>query len=53
MSIQQTHEELIKEVWQMSYKLILVLGGIHIIQRNNWKTLYSFQTLTLPYFTNL
>jgi hypothetical protein len=53
MSIQQTHIELTQEVWQRCFKLKLILSGIHIINRKNKKTVYSFQTLTLPYFTSL
>jgi len=53
MGIQQTHQELTEKVWQMCFDLKLVLSGIHVINRNNKKTVYSFQTLTLPYFTSL
>lgn len=53
MGIQQTHEELTKEIWQMCFNLKLVLSEIHTIIREGRKPVYSFQTLTLPYFTNL
>jgi len=53
MGIQQTHEDLTKEIWKMCFNLKLVLSEIHIISRNNRKPVYSFQTLTLPYFTSL
>ena len=33
--------------------LKLVHAPILEINRSNWKTIYSFQTLTLPYFTEL
>ena len=33
--------------------LNLVHAPISEIHRSNWKTIYSFQTLTLPYFTEL
>lgn len=53
MSIQQTHEEFKKEIWNMCFKLKLVLSEIPIISRNNRKLFYYFQTLILPYFTYL
>ena len=53
MGIQQTHEELTKKVWQMCFDFKLVLSDILIIQRKKEKPVYSFQTLTLPYFTNI
>jgi hypothetical protein len=53
LGVQQTHEELTKEIWQMCFDLNLVLSKIHNIKRQNKKIVYSFQTLTLPYFTNL
>ena len=53
MSIQQTHQELTEEIWKMCFQLNLVLSGIHIINRPNKKLVYSFQTLTLPFFTSL
>ena len=37
----------------MCFKLNLVLSKIHIIKRPNKKIVYSFQTLTLPFFSNL
>lgn len=53
LSIQQTHQELTEEIWKMCFNLNLVLSEIHIINRANNKTVYSFQTLTLPFFTSL
>jgi LAGLIDADG DNA endonuclease family protein len=53
MGIQQTHEELTKNVWNICFNLKIVLSGVHIINRPNKLTVYSFQTLSLPYFTNL
>lgn len=53
MSIQQTHKELTEEIWKMCFQLNLVLSEIHIINRKNRKLVYSFQTLTLPFFTSL
>ena len=53
MSIQQTHQELTEEIWKMCFQLNLVLSGIHIINRPHKKLVYSFQTLTLPFFTSL
>ena len=53
LSIQQTHQELTEEIWKMCFQLNLVLSGIHIINRPNKKLVYSFQTLTLPFFTSL
>ena len=37
----------------MCFQLNLVLSGIRIINRPNRKLVYSFQTLTLPFFTSL
>ena len=37
----------------MCYQLNLVLSGIHVINRQNKKIVYSFQTLSLPFFTSL
>ena len=37
----------------MCFQLNLVLSGIHIINRQNKKIVYSFQTLSLPFFTSL
>lgn len=53
LSIQQTHQELTQEIWKMCSKLKLVLSGIHIIDRQNNNIVYSFQTLSLPFFTSL
>nr|YP_010846165.1 LAGLIDADG homing endonuclease [Cyathus stercoreus]WEV87352.1 LAGLIDADG homing endonuclease [Cyathus stercoreus] len=53
MSIQQTHQELTQEIWKFCFQLNLVLSGIHIIKRTNRKTVYSFQTLSLPFFTSV
>ena len=53
MGIQQTHQELTQEIWKMCFQLNLVLSEILIIKRTNKKLVYSFQTLSLPYFTSL
>lgn len=53
LSIQQTHSELTTGIWNICFNLNLVLSNISIINRNNWKTIYAFQTLTLPFFTEL
>ena len=53
LSIQQTHQELTQEIWEMCIQLNLVLSSIHIINRQNKKIVYSFQTLSLPFFTSL
>lgn len=53
LSIQQTHQELTQEIWKMCSKLKLVLSGFHIIDRQNNNIVYSFQTLSLPFFTSL
>ena len=37
----------------MCFQLNLVLSGIHVINRQNKKIVYSFQTLSLPFFTSL
>jgi LAGLIDADG DNA endonuclease family len=53
LSIQQTQPELTQEIWKISIQLKLVLSGVHIINRANKKIVYSFQTLSLPFFTFL
>lgn len=53
LSVQQTHQELTQEIWKMCFQLNLVLSGIHIINRVDKKLVYSFQTLSLPFFTVL
>lgn len=53
LSIQQTHSEIVKILWAICYKLKLVINPIKTLNRNNWKTIYYFQTLTMPYFTKL
>lgn len=50
LSVQQTHQELTQEIWKMCFQLNLVLSGIHIINRVDKKLVYSFQTLSLPFF---
>jgi hypothetical protein len=37
----------------MCFQLNLILSGIHVINRPNKKLVYSFQTLSLPFFTSL
>lgn len=53
LGIQQTHQELTQKIWEMCSELNLVLSGIHIIDRQKNKIVYSFQTLSLPFFTSL
>jgi len=53
LSIQQTHFELTNGLWLMCKELRLAFAEIYTINRNNWKTVYAFQTLTFPYFTEL
>ena len=53
MGIQQTHQELTQDVWDKCFNLKLILSGIHVINRTNKSKVSSFQTLSLPYFTNL
>lgn len=45
--------EITEYLWKNCYEANLVKSEIHIINRENRKTVYSFQTLTLPYFTAL
>ncbi len=52
LGIQQTHEELVETLWAMCSSLNLVYAPILEINRSNWKTVYSFQTLTLPTLPN-
>jgi len=53
LSIQQTHFELSNGLWLMCKNLRLVFADIYTIDRNNWKTIYAFQTLTFPFLTEL
>jgi DNA-binding transcriptional regulator WhiA len=51
LSIQQTHLELTQEIWKISFQLKLVLSGVHIINRANRKTVYSFPSEACSIFT--
>lgn len=53
LSVQQTHAELTNGLWQMCWDLKLILSNVYVMNRNHWKTIYAFQTLTLPFFTDL
>lgn len=53
LSVQQTHEDFARGLWQMCFGLHLVLSGVKVLVRGTWKPIYYFQTLTMPYFTNL
>lgn len=53
LSIQQTHLELAMGLWQMCKDLQLVNNEILTLQRSDWKPIHTFQTLTLPFFTEL
>jgi len=53
LGIQQVHSEITDYLWKNCYEANLVKSGIHIINREDRKLVYSFQTLTLPYFSDL
>lgn len=53
LSIQQIHLELTMELWTMCKDLQLVSNEILTLHRNNWQPIHTFQTLTLPFFTDL
>lgn len=53
LSVQQTHPELVNELWNICKSLHLVISPVKPLNRSTWQTIYYFQTLTMPYFTNL
>lgn len=53
LSIQQTHKEITERVWSICHSLNLVINPVSAISRGNWKIIYTFQSLTMPYFTTL
>lgn len=53
LGIQQTHQEITEYLWDKCFKANLIKSEIFIIERKNKQTVYSFQTLTLPYFNTL
>ena len=53
LSIQQIHSELTMGLWTLCKDLQLVSSEILTLHRHNWQPVYSFQTLTLPFFTEL
>lgn len=53
LGIQQTHKEIVEYLWCHFSLHNLVFHPIHIIARPHKQLVYSFQTLTLPYFTEL
>lgn len=53
LSVQQIHPELVNELWIICKSLHLVMSPVKTLNRSTWQTIYYFQTLTMPYFTNL
>lgn len=53
LSIQQTHKEIVENLWNICFSYNLVYTPVKEINRKNWKPVYYFKTLTLPYFTCL
>lgn len=53
ISIQQIHPELVQGLWEICSQYKLVTTPVKSIQRKHWKLVYYFQTLTMPYFTNI
>lgn len=53
LSVQQTHPELVNKLWEICSTLNMVINPVKTLKRSNWKTIYYFQTLTMPYFSNL
>lgn len=53
LSVQQTHAELTNGLWQMCWDLKLILSNVYVMNRNHWKTIYAYQSLTFPFFTDL
>lgn len=53
LSIQQTHKEITERLWSICHSLNLVINPVNPISRENWKIIYTFQSLTMPYFTAL
>jgi hypothetical protein len=53
-SVQQTHQELTEGLWKMCHDLNLTISPVKTFQRpDNRKLVYYFQSLTMPYFTNV
>lgn len=53
LSVQQIHPELVNNLWSTCQSLHLVMSPVKTLNRSNYKTIYYFQTLTMPYFTNI
>ncbi|RYE27649.1 MAG: hypothetical protein EOP45_00420 [Sphingobacteriaceae bacterium] len=53
LSIQQTHKEITECLWSICHSLNLVINPINPISQGDWKIIYTFQSLTMPYFTTL
>lgn len=53
LSIQNIHPELTQALWMMCNKFNLILSGVKPLERKNKQTIYTFQTLTLPFFLQL
>jgi hypothetical protein len=53
LSVQQTHSELTNNLWRLCNEFNLVTTPVKILQRGTGKSVYYFQTLTIPYFTRI
>ncbi len=53
LSVQQIHEDLVKELWITCSNLKLVYTPYKILSRGGHQVIYYFQTLTMPYFTSI
>jgi hypothetical protein len=54
LSVQQTDESLVNNLWDILKQWNLVSISVKTLNRHeNHKTIYYFQTLTIPYFTEL
>jgi hypothetical protein len=53
LSIQQTHREIVDNLWNICFSYNLVNTPVGELIRKNWKPVYHFKTFTMPYFTRL
>ena len=53
LSVQQVHPELVINLWNICFSLHLVINPVKTLVRGSKQMVYYFQTLTMPYFTQI
>ena len=53
LSVQQVHSELVTNLWDICFSLHLVINPVKTLAPISKQIVYYFQTLTLPYFTQI